>query len=165
MVDRNLTAFHSWILFGFLSWFWCCRPGRPSRGFYFTFLRGNPLDAEIPLWNFSCHVCEPSLCLHTPYPSHCGGVVSYVWNVSDEKSDDCVMRVPGYEASLQIVLSSFFFGWFLSSLVLISVWSWEEVCSASTYSSPIFDPPIYNYWGSSNENLSCLPVSLHSCSP
>ena len=48
------------LLSGFLSRLWCCRLGGPSWGLDPTLLRGNPLAAEIALWNFSCLPWEPS---------------------------------------------------------------------------------------------------------
>ena len=55
---QNPDAFHSHVLYGFLSWFSGCKLGSPAWGLDPTFLRGNPLATEISFQHFSCHQWE-----------------------------------------------------------------------------------------------------------
>ena len=97
LMDRNPAAFHSCMLFAFLSWFWWCRLGSSAWGLDPT-LRGIPLSAEISLCNFSCHPWEHSQSSHASPASP----------ISQAVMKWFLPSVCGYKASLQLVFSWLF---------------------------------------------------------
>ena len=118
-----------WVLFGL----WFCRLRFwAAWGLDTTLLRGNPLAAELFFQYFSWHSVKP---LTSPLHST---LVTLWWSCFFYLS--VVTRSSSYSCS--IVYS----GWFLYNLVLIPDWSWEEISVASTYSSPILDPPLWSFW-------------------
>ena len=82
----------------------------------------------IFLQNFSCHLWEPCQPSHALYSLP----VSLWWCGFFHMS--LVIRF------LSSYCSVYYSGWFFFNLVVISVWSWEEVSVSSTYSFAIFQP-------------------------
>ena len=72
--------------------------GYPAWGLDPTLLRGNPLFTEISLWNFSCHLWEPSQAsyISSSLPTT---VIVVKW---------CFLSLLGYKVSLQLVFSRLF---------------------------------------------------------
>ena len=95
MADRNSAAFHSWMLSGFLPSLLCCRLGSSVQSLDTTLLRGNPLNTEISLWNFSCYPWESnqSSCASSALPI---SLIVVKWFLLSGR---------GYKASLQLVFS------------------------------------------------------------
>ena len=65
---------------------------------------------------------------------------------------------------IRLLVFSWLFRWIILNLMIIPVWTWEEVNVISTYSAAIFDPPLYisqNVFSSRNSVSMCAVIKSY----